>query len=824
MGLAATGSKKLTHDVAKASALELTSCGVNIIMGPVLDVLTNSRSQPLGSRSFGDDPREVTTYTSEYLKGLREGGVAAVGKHFPSYGNLEFFGHPTDVPTITDSLEVLGQSALVPFRSAIAAGIDAMMVGGVAMASSNMAVMHACLSDQVIQGILRQEMKFSGVVISECLEMEALCRNIGIGGGTVMAFQAGCDIIMTCRTLSVQEEAINGLQSGLDNGIIDHGRIQESFDRVMKLKGKYTSWDKAFAPLGIDNLMRLQSSHINLSLEAYNKSITVVRDQKQYIPLKKLIQGGEPILLLTPLLKPLPASAAARHFVDRTNMPSPDKIGSPDSSASSSMESVFAEFGRNLAKKSNLNLYHTSYTQNGLRPLHESLISQSQAVIVITADAGRNLYQSSFAKYVSMLCKMNLGYDGNVLEKPCIVVAVSSPFDFISDNTISTYICTYDFTEAALQTLVRVLLGTIQPTGTLPSQAAQGQLKSRTRQQWLVENFEETRDSKALNTMLAQVQREKSLNAGLLAGASAATFLLYNNKIDEIHFVVRNTSTKEILGFCATYYFPSTGKGYIGAIIVDPERRKMSIGHSLHTRAVRFLLKRPGLNSITLGVRLPGLYTGLPKSDANSYLRTSKFFTKLGWTLSASCRPVASATLTSLPSWSAPSGLGQTLANADVKYDLVHGFEYAEAVLDHVRLHAPEDVQELYRLALQQSLGCGIIRAKRASDGAVQGTVILCFRADVGITCHFPSLSTGMGMNVAQAGAVGTGVGGILAPVVAKTNGQDGGSLVQGLVLLGVRQLKRQGAGAAFVDCVSTFPDPRYLPISLPLEWVSIGE
>lgn len=140
MGMAAAGSKKLAHDIARATAQELGSCGINWVLGPVLDVLTNARNQPLGVRSIGDDPQEVSAYGVEMMKGYQEAGLATCGKHFPSYGNLEFFGPPTDVPTITESLESLSQSALVPFRNAISSGIDSMMVGGVAMSSSGVNV------------------------------------------------------------------------------------------------------------------------------------------------------------------------------------------------------------------------------------------------------------------------------------------------------------------------------------------------------------------------------------------------------------------------------------------------------------------------------------------------------------------------------------------------------------------------------------------------------------------------------------------------------------------------------------------------------------
>lgn len=138
MGIAATGSKDLAFDVAKATAEEIAACGVNLIMGPCLDVLTNARNQPLGVRTTGDDPQEVSDYGIAFMKGYKEAGVATMGKHFPSYGNLEFLGSALDVPIITESLEQLSLSALIPFKNAIYQGLDAMMVGGCAMSSAGL--------------------------------------------------------------------------------------------------------------------------------------------------------------------------------------------------------------------------------------------------------------------------------------------------------------------------------------------------------------------------------------------------------------------------------------------------------------------------------------------------------------------------------------------------------------------------------------------------------------------------------------------------------------------------------------------------------------
>lgn len=791
MGMAATGNKQLLKYIARATAQELGSCGINWILGPVLDVLSNTRNQPLGVRSFGEDPADVSALGVEQMKGYQEGGLATCGKHFPSYGNLEFLGSPTDVPTITDSLENLSQNALVPFRNAIGAGIDAMMVGGVAMTSNHINVMHACLSEQICRDLLRDQMKFQGVVVSECLEMEALSRNIGISGGTVMAFKAGCDLIVTCRTLGVQEEAINGLKTGLDNGMIERYRVQESWTRIMALKNRYTSWEQAFNPKGVENLRRLQPIHSKLSATAYNNSITVVRDEKRYLQLSKTIQQDDELLLLTPLIKPLPASAASRHpEEDNRRRPISPRTNHDHGVDTSVMagERVFREFGRALARRRNGKVSHTSYTANGIRPQHENLLDRAKAVIIVTADAGRNKYQSAFAKHVAMLCRFATDSNRQIHEKPCIHIAVSSPFDFNTDESIGTYICTYDFTETALQALVKILYDDVKPTGTLPGTTVRIRRPSVARQQWLVESFRNDRDASALDALLEVAQTSSKTSSTLLKNTSAKTFLLADDSVEEAHFVVRNSTTRELLGFCATYYHKFSGEGHIGIILVDPARRHQSIGHSLHDRAIRALLQKPSPTQFRLGSHVPNVFLGIPKADLNDYKKLRQWFAKLGWNVSQS-RPVCRMAIPDLSTWTPPDGLGQNLTHPDIKYDLVHGNDYAEPVMAHVSTYAPTDVQLLYKMALSNKEGCAIIRGKRGTDGAIIATVLL-YRNESKLAPLIPQVKN-----------PGANMGGIGSPVLA-SDVPDRTTLLQGLVLLGVRQLKRQGIGSLVLDYV----------------------
>ncbi|KAJ5779065.1 Glycoside hydrolase superfamily [Penicillium paradoxum] len=772
MGIAATGSKSLAHEVAVATAQELKAVGVNWILGPVLDVLTNVRNQPLGVRTAGDDPQEASQFGVQFMKGYQEAGLVTCGKHFPSYGNLEFLGSQTDVPIITESLEQLSLSALVPFRNAITQGLDAMMVGGVSLSSAGMNVMHACLSDQVVDELLRKDLHFQGVVVSECLEMEALTHNIGVGGGTVMAKNAGCDIILLCRSFPVQQEAINGLKLGVENGIIGRQRIEQSLRRVLDLKARCTSWEQALNPPGLSSLTQMQPSHTNLSTRAYNSSITVMRDKNNLLPLSNIIEANEELLLLTPLVKPLPASAS---FSD----PKSDRtiLGG---------EGVFKELGRSLSRQRNGRVLHTSYTSNGVRPIHEDLIQRASAVIVVTADANRNLYQQGFSKHVSMICQ---SVSGERREKPLIVVAVSSPYDFAMDSSIGTYICTYDFTETALQALVKVLYGDLTPSAALPGSIGRTQKIHQSRQHWLVENWNEDRDSFALDALLDTIRTDCAPGQrSELLGATANSFLLRNEDIDEAHFVVRNSSTQALYGFCATYFFRSTGTGVLGCLIVDPSRRKLSIGHSLHSRAIRTLLQRDGMRRFQLGSRLPGIYLGIPTVNPVERKRLRQWFANLGWNTALS-RPVCSVILRNLSSWVPPDGLSVTLQGAEVTYDLVYGWDFARAILDHIKTYARQGVADIYRMALGGAPNCGIIRAKRPSDGVILGSIVIYNERSV-LAEHMPVL------RASQAP-----VGGISSPVISPC-GEDYSTVMQGLILLAIKQIRKLSANAVVMDCV----------------------
>lgn len=385
----------------------------------------------------------------------------------------------------------------------------------------------------------------------------------------------------------------------------------------------------------------------------------------------------------------------------------------------------------------------------------------------MTADANRNLYQAGFTKHVAMMASM-LRSTGR--KKSLVVVAVSSPYDFAMDKSVGTYICTFDFTETSMTALVRALFGESPPQGSLPGTFRKTRKPVKSRQHWLVENYHRDRDGHGLDNLLQALARASTPKHQYLQTTTAAAFELFNPSIEEAHLVVRNSSTQALYGFCATYF--TKGTGIIAAIFVDPTRRNASIGRSLHRRALRALTQRRGVKKVQLGMSFPGVFLGIPV-DETANLKS--WFAGSGWDTQFPKR-LTNMAINDLSSWSVPDGLLQSVQRADISFDLIHGLDNAESVLNHVATHANPEVFELYKVALQSNKACGVVRAKSSVDSLL-GTVIVC-TSESHLPAYIPALQSTRGESI----------GGVLAPVVPST--AQAALVLQGLVVMGVRQNK----------------------------------
>ncbi|RAO70704.1 uncharacterized protein BHQ10_006716 [Talaromyces amestolkiae] len=605
MGLAACRSRELTRSVCRAAAKELACIGVNWLVGPVFDVHSDAKPQPMGVRCFGEYPEIVAEQALESMLGYQEGGLLTCIKHFPGFGNLDFVGSPADIPNVSGTFDQLLSTSLVPFQTAIDNGTDSILVGACGMPDVNDAqIPYSCLSHAVVTGLLRRRMGFGGVILSDCLEIEALYEGVGVSQAAAMAINAGCDVIMLCQSHSNQIEAIQGIKTAIGSGLLSKGHVQAAAGRVRRMKQRKLSWDNVWNLGGLSALDVMKPAHRLLSRSAYDASITLVRDLGHCIPLAKNSAPTDVLLLLTPLVEPFERPSKSEEESQQassTSPTSPSKLVNIARHLNHRQkgylegESTFQELGVALAKRWRGKVVHTSYTASGISPLHERLVSEASAVVLLTADGVRNVYQYGFTKYIVSLCQGSQNQSPaasstiGLPEKPCIVVAVSSPYDFMNDRQVTTYLCTYDLTGPPLNTLVRVLFGKLKATG-LPPTARQTSPRSK-------------------------VQRQ----------------LCYQPLFEAEHFIVRNSSTQKIYGFCATYFNQNLSRGIIAAIVVSTSHRGKGIGFSLHQYAMHSLEQRRGIEVVQFGSEIPVIFPGIPNRLSTHQLGLRSWVRNRGW-------------------------------------------------------------------------------------------------------------------------------------------------------------------------------------------------
>ena len=235
--VATCGSPDFAYQSAAVTAQELRAVGFNMNMAPVLDVNTNPSNPIIGDRAYSGDPEQVCHYANATISGLHDHGVIACGKHFPGHGETTKDSHK-ELPIVTLSKERLEQVELLPFRSAIAHGLMTMMSAHVHYPALDDTV-PATLSHTVMTTLLRDELGFSGVILSDDLEMNAIAEHSSMGEAAIRSIQAGVDLILICHQQDRQAEAIEAVEKAIQQGDISMERLEESLTRITSLKKQF---------------------------------------------------------------------------------------------------------------------------------------------------------------------------------------------------------------------------------------------------------------------------------------------------------------------------------------------------------------------------------------------------------------------------------------------------------------------------------------------------------------------------------------------------------------------------------------------------------
>ena len=225
-------NEELSYNIGKVIAEELRVFGINMDFAPVIDVLYNDNNKVIGDRAFGNNEEIVSRHGLKVAKGLSDNGVIPVFKHFPGHGSTDVDSHK-DLPIINSSKEELLNSSIIPFKKAIEEDAKVIMVGHLSVPSITNSNTPASLSKEIITDFLRNDLGFTGIVITDALDMDAITKYYKEDDICPKAFLAGADILLMPNNPLI---CFNSLKKAYDDGIISEEMINNSLKKIISLK------------------------------------------------------------------------------------------------------------------------------------------------------------------------------------------------------------------------------------------------------------------------------------------------------------------------------------------------------------------------------------------------------------------------------------------------------------------------------------------------------------------------------------------------------------------------------------------------------------
>ena len=236
--LGRSGDVRLAERFARALAAELRAVGVTLDYTPVLDVLTNSRNPVIGDRALAGQAEEVARFGAAIIRTLQSEGIAACGKHFPGHGDTSTDSH-LELPLVEHPPDRLRQVEFVPFRAAVEAGVATIMTAHVLVPSLD-EKRPATLSRRIVYELLRDELGYEGVILSDDLEMKAIANEYTVPSAAVLAIEAGCDGVLICSgDHDTQAAALESLVHAVEAEQLSYSRVEDSLKRQQRAKERF---------------------------------------------------------------------------------------------------------------------------------------------------------------------------------------------------------------------------------------------------------------------------------------------------------------------------------------------------------------------------------------------------------------------------------------------------------------------------------------------------------------------------------------------------------------------------------------------------------
>lgn len=450
MALGATGDPQYAYDMYSVIAEEMSSVGLNTVLGPACDCNSNPYNSIIGMRSFGEDPGRVAAMTAAAVRGLQDNGALATLKHFPGHGDTQVDSH-RGLPTVNRSRDELFRIDLRPFAEGVKAGAKIVMTAHIIFTALD-PEMPATLSPVILGDVLRGELGFEGLIVSDSMNMGSMKRNYDPADAAIGAFKAGVDLMMLAEEhydhdvesyLQNQRSLISAVIHAVEDGTISSERVDEAVERVLRLKREAGF---SVEPAPERPVIVGQERHRAVELEAARAAVAVLRDRNELLP----ISASAAITLVNTTRR------SAYTVLTRTRGIGPNQ-------ATPAFD-VFADALR--ARCDNLTIIGAEDYAGSALPAEGVIIAVSENYTLPGMDF-------EAALQVKIMRELN-----RLAPDRLLAVALRDPYQLAEYADIDAFVCSFSFRPCAALAAAELLLGEIEPRGRTPVSVPGTELKA----------------------------------------------------------------------------------------------------------------------------------------------------------------------------------------------------------------------------------------------------------------------------------------------------------------------------------------------------------
>ncbi|OGD29889.1 MAG: hypothetical protein A2Y56_08545 [Candidatus Aminicenantes bacterium RBG_13_63_10] len=432
MALGAIGSEETAYAMGRITALEGRAMGIHLTFAPVLDVNINPDNPIISTRSAGEDPAQVGRLGTAFIRGSQDSGLLATAKHFPGHGDTAVDSHIA-LPSVPGDRERLERVELAPFRQAIDTGVHAVMVAHLAVpALDPIPSTPASLSPAIVTGLLRGQLGFQGLIVSDAMDMGGITTLHPAGEAAVLAVLAGIDLVLLPADA---DQALDALLQAVRDGRISRRRLDDSVGRILTAKaGVGLHKNKLTDPAALEAVVASKESRA-VALKAFENAVTLVKNDGPVLP---LAAAGRKVAVFSL------SSDAGDYFIGRP---------------------MAQEIAKRLkAPEDGMFFYADAFT--GAEYIDDALAKAKSADAVVVGLFSRVTSSKGSAdinpRHVAAVKR--LAADG----AKGIVVSFGSPYVLRHFPEVQAYLCAYRSSAEAQAAAVKALFGEMETQGKLP--------------------------------------------------------------------------------------------------------------------------------------------------------------------------------------------------------------------------------------------------------------------------------------------------------------------------------------------------------------------